>query len=208
MKRLYLITCAITCIFIGTVCHAVELNCCGGYSGTHDASCTTHLTTIGTAGSSISGCCKQTEISSTSNGIASTYTCSQQTTKSGSIVSTKCVCGTKTYKCADGFYGTPNSTGTSGCTKCPANATCTDGKITCDKSYYLDGTSCKECPKPGITGGAGATSITACFIYHIDETATTTRWYDETGYFNVTEHCYYSTTSTPAHQILGVGTPK
>lgn len=122
-------------------------------------------------------------------------------------------CGATYYACQKGYYGSPSSTVY--CKPCPANATCESeygSKGTtvfeCNKSYYRSGNICEPCPKPGITGGAGATSITACFIYHIDETATTNRWYDETGYFNVTQNCSYSTTSTPAHQVLGVGTPK
>lgn len=200
--------------FVGVVsaipfnAYSLALDCCGGQSGTHDDSCTTHLTTNGAAGSSTPGCCLNTTIESTLNGITSTYTCDQQYTKAGSTVSTKCVCSAKTYKCANGYYGTPNATGTSGCNTCPSNATCTNGTITCDKSYYLDNNTCAQCPPPGITGGAGATKITACFLYTIDETATNNRYYDKTGYFNVTSTCYYSTTTTPQYPVLGIGTPK
>lgn len=156
---------------------------------------------------------------------------------SNDVIRPYTTCTTTSYSCIEGYYGTPTSSNST-CTKCPANATCpagsttftcntgyqkignncikcpsnatcdANGNIKCNQSYYLSGSTCNQCPPPGMTGGAGATSITACFIYHIDESLTTRRWYDETGYFNVTQNCYYSTTETPKHPVLGAGTPK
>ncbi|GEM_PF-6730775 len=59
-----------------------------------------------------------------------------------------------------------------------------------------------------MNGGPGGTKIESCFLYKIDETATARRWYDASGYFNVSENCYYDTTATPQYPALGIGTPK
>ncbi len=95
------------------------------------------------------------------------------------------------YRCANGYYGTPNST-TSGCTACPANATCTAGgnsTFTCNKGYYKNGTSCTRCPASGGTYGttsaAGATSITSCYL------PSGTSFSDSTGSGTYTGNCYY-----------------
>jgi len=96
-----------------------------------------------------------------------------------------------------------------GCVKCPANATCySDGSFKCNKYYYLNSAKngCTKCPEPGMTPVIGATSITSCFIYPIKDN--NRLWYDQSGYFNVSENCWYSTTGTPQYPVLGAGTPK
>lgn len=93
------------------------------------------------------------------------------------------------------------------CSACPTNAQC-DGSETwlCKKSYYWDGSTCNPCPSPGMNGAASKYDIESCFIYHIG-TGTTKRWYDDSGYFDVSENCHYSTTKTPTYQVLGAKTP-
>lgn len=186
--------------------YSLAVDCCGAQSGTHDNSCTTKISSIGDAGSSTTGCCAQSgTITSTSNGVISTYTCNQQYTKTGSIVSTTCVCSTKTYKCASGYYGTATSA-TTGCTKCPNNATC-DGTtdIVCNKDYYRTGSTgnyaCTKCPSPGMNGGPGATSIKWCFLAPNNGTT----YYDAVGRWTISENCYYSETQTPQYPVLGGG---
>ncbi len=74
------------------------------------------------------------------------------------------------YRCASGWYGTTND-GKTGCSKCPANATCNGGysKFSCNQGYYEKDNGCTKCPTDpggvqGTTSGTGATSISACFI--------------------------------------------
>lgn len=113
---------------------------------------------------------------------------------------------TSTYRCKSGYYGTPSS----GCTQCPANATCNGGTGTttfiCDYRYYKNGTGCTKCPDSAAGGlgtlvstnaGAiadtysdGATSITECYIdgaaaYYNDV------FKDDTGTFYLTDECFY-----------------
>ena len=59
------------------------------------------------------------------------------------------------YICGKGYYGTATSE-TSGCTKCPANATCTRGTdFDCNSGWYKNtaGNGCSKCPNP--TTGPG-----------------------------------------------------
>ncbi|MDE6478065.1 MAG: hypothetical protein K2L94_02330 [Alphaproteobacteria bacterium] len=67
------------------------------------------------------------------------------------------------YRCAAGYYGSPTST-TSGCTPCPANATCAAGSSTfkCNAGYYANGNGCSQCASPGTSAGGGG--ITSCYI--------------------------------------------
>lgn len=105
------------------------------------------------------------------------------------------------YRCKDGYYGS-NVTKSSGCTVCPSNATCTAGNnkvFICDIHYYQDGTKCTACQGPGVNGGAGAISATACFLYDVGSEK---RWRDETGLFSVSGPCFYSTTEY-APPVLG-----
>jgi len=110
----------------------------------------------------------------------------------GSLEGTKCGCATTfTYKCASGYYGTATSA-TSGCTKCPENATCAGGNgstFSCAKGYYKDGTSCARCPSSGgvygTTASTGATSITDCYL------PSGTTFSDSTGSGTYTSNCYY-----------------
>ncbi len=70
------------------------------------------------------------------------------------------------YKCGGGYYGTATSSST-GCTKCPDNATCAGGNgstFSCAIGYYKNGSQCTQCPDGGTTSAAGATSISSCYI--------------------------------------------
>ncbi len=72
----------------------------------------------------------------------------------------------KYYRCANGYYGSPDST-SSGCAACPANATCTAGSnstFLCNKGYYKSGSGCVACPSGATTSGTGATSVTQCCL--------------------------------------------
>jgi len=96
------------------------------------------------------------------------------------------------YQCAKGYYGTATSA-SSGCTKCPANATCGGGNgsgFICDKGYYKNGAICARCPSSGgvygTTADAGATSITSCYL------SSGTTFSDNTGSGTYTSDCYYS----------------
>lgn len=94
-----------------------------------------------------------------------------------------------TYSCAPGYYGKPTSY-SSGCTVCPSKATCNGGEtFSCDKGYYKSGNMCAQCPASGgiygTTAGTGATSITECYL------PTNTTMYDGTGYYIMTQNCYY-----------------
>ena len=59
------------------------------------------------------------------------------------------------YKCGLGYYGNATSA-TSGCTKCPANATCTRGTgFDCNSGWYENtaGNGCSQCPPPDTGTG-------------------------------------------------------
>lgn len=144
--------------------------------------------------------------------------------------------------CAPGYYGTANSSGTAGCTKCPSatygaiatcdggnnstftcgsnslkvtsgysigchtcpsNATCNGGTtFACNKGYYKSGTyACTKCPASGVTGEAGQTSITMCFLYVLQDDNANKTWYDTTGNFDINSNCFYSTTDNPPEVI-------
>lgn len=113
---------------------------------------------------------------------------------------------TSTYRCKKGYYGTASS----GCTACPANATCSGGTGTtifkCDVNYYKNGNGCTACPgsKTGTNGfwykssgsgvrgetyGVGATSITECYLDGLNNLGTLC---DSTGCFELTDECFYS----------------
>lgn len=92
-----------------------------------------------------------------------------------------------TYRCNSGYYGTARSA-SSGCTKCPSNATCAGGNgstFVCAKGYYKSGSSCADCPNNGTTSGTGATSISSCYIPR------GTTGSDSTGTFKYVGNCYY-----------------
>lgn len=104
------------------------------------------------------------------------------------------------YRCADGYYGKePNPASNSadaqsatGCTVCPANATCAvgDNKIfKCNNGYYKSANECSQCPASGsvygITSGLGATDITQC--YFPKDTSTS----DLSGAYQFTLDCQY-----------------
>lgn len=84
------------------------------------------------------------------------------TCTSGGFYSCTCINGATGYKCAAGYYGTANSTGTGGCIKCPANATCAGGNestFSCNSWYYKIGSSCKECPANSVACSSDGTNI-------------------------------------------------
>ena len=92
-----------------------------------------------------------------------------------------------TYRCNSGYYGMARSA-SSGCTKCPSNATCAGGNgstFVCAKGYYKSGSSCADCPNNGTTSGTGATSISSCYI------PSGTTGSDSTGTFKYVGNCYY-----------------
>lgn len=95
------------------------------------------------------------------------------------------------YKCDVGYYGTATSS-SSGCTECPANATCSGGNKStffCVKGYYKTGSTCSQCPASGgvygTTATAGATSITECYI------PSGTLFFQTNGSGEYTGDCYY-----------------
>lgn len=101
------------------------------------------------------------------------------------------------YKCASGYYGTATSS-TSGCTKCPSNATCAGGNnsiFKCNKNYFQSGASCMACPSAtdrdgntlnGQTAADGATSFRMCYI------ASGSKFSDETGDWEYTSNCNHN----------------
>ncbi len=288
MKISYLICTMCTGLLISNNCHGIVditagTDCCqlcinanpeeySRFTGSHHPDCIAGTSAGGpigrTRGCAYSGCYVV-------DGKETCQNCSFQPYSDCSINENNALvsyteCGDKTYKCIEGYYGSPTGD-SSTCTECPAHATCPgDATFTCDQgyskignkcikcpahascdatgaftcnpgyaknaksnatecvlcpensecgdgttvfkckqSYYLsdDGTNCIKCPHPGMNGGASRAGITSCFIYEIDESLTARRWYDVTGYFNVTGHCYYSTTQTPKYPVLGAGTP-
>ncbi len=101
------------------------------------------------------------------------------------------------YACASGYYGTATSA-TTGCTKCPPNATCAGGNksiFKCNKNYFQNGTSCTACPSAtdkngntliGQTAAAGATSERMCYL------TSGSTFSDATGDWEYGSNCYYS----------------
>lgn len=112
---------------------------------------------------------------------------------------------TTQYRCKSGYYGNASS----GCTACPANASCNGGTGTttfvCNINYYKNGTACTKCPDSAQGGlgtlvngnkaanadtyDSGATSITECYIdgFNYSDEA----FYDATGTFYLTDECFY-----------------
>lgn len=97
-----------------------------------------------------------------------------------------------TYRCNAGYYGTATS-GSGGCTVCPANASCSGGNgstFICNQGYYKSGSACARCPASGgvygTTKSTGATSITACYI------PSGTAFTDTGGSGSYTGDCYYT----------------
>ena len=80
-----------------------------------------------------------------------------------------CSMGAPTYKCASGYYGTANSSGTSGCTKCPDNATCPGGNsstFTCNSGYYKYNNICAPCPSSGSYATCSGSTLTCAKGYY------------------------------------------
>lgn len=102
---------------------------------------------------------------------ANTYWSNHTTGYSKAPTCTTCDCSTTTrtctgplqYRCSSGYYGTANSTGTSGCTKCPAAA---------------DGITVRSTPGNGTT-------LQDCYI------AQNTSFSDSTGSGIYADNCYY-----------------
>ena len=112
---------------------------------------------------------------------------------------------TTKYICGKGYYGNATSE-TSGCTKCPANATCTNGIIfNCNSGWYKNdvGNGCSPCPDPktgpndeknwtvasssrvGSTGimmgQTGATDIGQCYLTNTSVVTDRTGTYEIEG---------------------------
>lgn len=133
-------------------------NCCAnvcpipiGGSVNYDSSCTN---------SSICNCAGTTQ--TTLSGGVIRITTTKRTTQCVNNVATASCSSNNTYKCAQGYYGSPTEFNKT-CTRCP-----TSGGIA------------------GTTSGSGATSITECYI----ESGSTGS--DSTGSFTYTGNCYYS----------------
>ena len=108
------------------------------------------------------------------------------TTCNNCHVTPSCSITSTTYKCASGYYGTATSA-TSGCTKCPTNATCAGGNgstYVCNKGTYKTSSGCESCPSPG-TSPSGSTSISSCYI------PLGTTGSDGSGTYKYTANCYY-----------------
>lgn len=142
--------------------------------------------------------CKNSDICNCEDIVTTDYTYGIVTTQKGellvncnTIATAMCIHGIESYSCASGFYGTANNS-TSGCTKCPSNATCRGGNFSvfvCLQGYYKNGDTCSRCPgfgsTNGTTAGNGADSITDCYL------PAGTSGSDATGSFTYTSDCYY-----------------
>ena len=135
-------------------------NCCGdapccqavGSNCTYDSSCTTLAK------------CNCADKVTTSGGVTTTIKQTHESYCIGSTAYSRCNLGNSTFTCASGYYGTATNS-FSGCTACPANATCSGGNgstFSCNKGYYKSGSSCTACPSGSTTSGTGATSKSAC----------------------------------------------
>lgn len=166
MKKL---TTSVLLVFAGMLgdTYALVPNCCGSVNvpaeanPTYDSSCTTKVS--GETLSDSAGCCASGSITSTTNGVISTRTCTTKASYNSltNTVGAMCSCGKATYKCAVGYYGSPNNA-SSGCTRCPASG-----------GVY------------GTTAAAGATSITKCYL------PSGTVFSDAAGSGEYTGNCYY-----------------
>lgn len=188
----------------------VGLNCChwmsvGSCTGGYSALCTDRT---------FCSSCSGTGTLINSYGIAVTGRRSIQTSCVGNIITPTCeVTNVTSYECAVGYYGTATSQ-TSGCTRCPANATCSGGNgstfackagyqkndagtgcektpplvVSCSAGQYMDTSQllkrCKDCPSPG-TSADNAVGITSCYI------PSGYTGSDGTGSYKYAANCYY-----------------
>ncbi len=182
MKKLLTVV-IIAATGIGNV-HAVAINCCGGapcvsqMGTTFDSSCTEAL---------VCNCSGSTSMPPNLSGVISTYTNKLETYCVGNVAYARCGSGPTTYKCASGYYGTATSS-TSGCTKCPSNATCAGGNgstFRCNANYYKSGSACEPCPNGGKSS-SGSTDITSCYL------SAGTSFSDSTGSGEYSGNCYYT----------------
>ena len=164
--------------------------------------------------SSFCSSCGGTGTQINSYGIAVTGLRGVVTSCVNNIITPTCeVINVKSYECAFGYYGTATSQ-TSGCTRCPANATCSGGNgstfvckagyqkndagtgcekkpplvLSCPAGQYMDTSqlfkTCKDCPSPG-TSASGSTGITSCYI------PSGYTGSDGTGSYKYAANCYY-----------------
>ncbi|MBD5400807.1 hypothetical protein HDR61_03640 [bacterium] len=77
----------------------------------------------------------------------------------------KCTVTTMEYRCAAGYYGTANSTGTSGCTRCPA-------------ATNVFTNSAKTTKAQGTTNDGGRELLSSCYL-------APGTYYDNTGTFMI-----------------------
>ena len=188
----------------------VGFNCCfwpsqGTCTGGYSPLCTDR---------SFCSSCSGTGTQINSYGIAVTGRRSIQMECVSNIVTPTCeVTNVTSYECAVGYYGTATSQ-TSGCTRCPANATCSGGNgstfvckagyqkndagtgcekmpplvLSCPAGQYMDTSqllkTCRDCPSPG-TSASGSTGITSCYI------PSGYTGSDGTGSYKYAANCYY-----------------
>lgn len=111
----------------------------------------------------------QTQTMTNDDGVAVIYPKWVETTCSATnVLNCTCKSGVTQYECAAGYYGTATSASSTGCTKCPANATCAGGNestYSCNSGYWattetvkngmLSVTTnvCKACPTNAICPG-------------------------------------------------------
>ena len=111
------------------------------------------------------------------------------------------------FKCANGYYGTATNA-TTGCTKCPTNATCAGGNgstFVCNSGYYNTGTAaygCQACADvENYSTGVAVCNNTGIKCkagyygtYHngvpIMKSCTTCPYYGEASYFETFGTCY------------------
>lgn len=177
---------AFIAVFAPGAAHAVAEACitCVSFDGGGTQDCSD------TAACSL--CNNQTGRTITQNGVTTTTSYCWTSYKRVVVGETaKCDCAaTETYTCASGYYGKATSS-TTGCTKCPSNATCSGGTtFSCNKGYYKNGSLCSRCPASdgvyGTTSGTGATAITECYI------PSGTSFTDSTGKWQYTTNCKYT----------------
>ena len=136
---LKLIAIGAICVPIGPGAYAILTpNCCGNNcpytcssSVTYDSRCTNSF---------FCNSCKSSTFTNL-NGVTVTTNNRITTTCNNCHVTPSCSTTSTTYKCASGYYGTATSE-TSGCTKCPTNATCAGGNgstFSCNRGTYKSG---------------------------------------------------------------------
>lgn len=110
----------------------------------------------------------------------------------------QCTNSNVTYKCAANYYGSAQMTnGTlTGCTRCPANASCPAGSTTflCNQGYYQNGDVCTRCPADangvqGTTKSTGAKGVTECYIPKNTESKSSNNKSSMHGTFKYLENC-------------------